>query len=266
MKWTEFRLDAPAPLRREHLRALARDEIAAIRIKGFLSRRECDHLAWRIVERDDRTDHTTVPGLQLVGAPFYLAARDPAAMTKYYHDAESIAPLLREISAPFNSPLDRIHDTLAGAWPAGMVREELVPGRSMSPAIVRLYPEGVGIAPHHDVLAEETPGNPRAHSLVAQFGLNLFLAVSDEGGTLELYRHQYSTAAYSTLTIPGTEDLDRALLGPPEYCIQPEAGDLILNLSRNVHAVTAVTGRRPRLTLSAFVGMRTLREPLTLWA
>jgi hypothetical protein len=262
--WSELWSDGP--LRQRHLRVLARDAVAAIRIKRFLRRRQCDHLAARIFERDDRTGHSTVPGLQLAGIPFYLASRDAETMSNYYRGVEAIPELLREISAPFDSPLDRVCHALAAAWRAGVVREELEPGRSMAPAVLRLYPEGVGIAAHHDVLAEEVPGSSRAHSLTAQFGLNLFLAVSGGGGTLEIYRRQYSTAAYRALTIPGTEDLDRAVLGPPDCCIQPEVGDLILNLSWNVHAVTPVTGRRPRLTLSAFVGMRTPCEPLTLWA
>lgn len=136
----------------------------------------------------------------------------------------------------------------------------------MSPAIIRIYSEGIGIPPHNDILADEAPNERRAHSLVAQFGLNLFLAAPEEGGVLELYRRQYPPEVYETLTIPGTQDLDRVLIGPPDSQIQPETGDLIFNLSLNIHAVTPVKGTKARLTLSSFVGMRTSEEPLTLWA
>lgn len=95
MKWIVLTLNSSTRLEKSDLRSLARNEIAAIRIRRFVDPHCCAYLANRLLDHRGRTEHLSVPGLQLLGSPFYLAARSPTATLKYYDEAQYIPPTMK---------------------------------------------------------------------------------------------------------------------------------------------------------------------------
>ena len=71
---------------------------------------------------------------------------------------------------------------LARGWPAGVVRETLNYGKPMSPFIIQIYVPGHGVRPHQDDIRDEVAVCPEAGEITAQFGLNLYLSMPEQGG------------------------------------------------------------------------------------
>jgi len=142
---------------------------------------------------------------------------------------------------------------------------ELPTEGKLAPLTVRIYHEGVEIEPHQDILAVESPDDPEAQSLVAQFGANVYLTTSDYGGDLQLYDEQYTIENYNDLSL-GPRVVSRDKIPAPSVTITPHAGDLILFPSRRLHAVSKVSGESPRVTVSFFVGASDSQAPLRIWA
>src|SRR5436190_1185458 len=118
----------------EHLSELARGEAAAIRIQRLLEPEHCAWFAERLIDQPGWVVHSAVPGLEVLGLPFYLAARGGEILDRYYTEAQSCADRFRQIAAPYRSPLDSLCDTLARIWPSGLVVGRLEDGHQMSPA------------------------------------------------------------------------------------------------------------------------------------
>lgn len=258
-------LDAQAErLGMHQLVALGDGRAAACRIKRFSAMGVCAHLSRRIIERPDRAVHGSVADLEIMGMPYFLAIRDERSLRRYYRAAEQFRDEIRSLSEPYSSPLDAIIGLLNDAWPCGATAERLECGLDMSPAIVRVFKEGVGVLPHHDKLADESADSQRARDLLSQLSLNLYLSTPPRGGELELYLRDYDRPKYERLA-RGSYGLPPSAVGAPRVVLRPDVGELILFSSRGLHAV-APGSDGYRVTLSMFIGLRGPHQPLTFWS
>jgi hypothetical protein len=245
-----------------HLRGLAAGKLAACLIKNFMHPEVCDVLVRRMTTLNNRMPHGVAHDLEIRGMAYFLVARRPQDADRYYRTAVPFSCHLLTLAAPYGSPLDRVAGVLNDAWPAGAVNERLEDGRRMNPAVWRVFLRNGEFILHQDILADEAPESLRAHSLTAQFGLNIYLDLPESGGELELCLRHLDSDEYVTLA-EGSYRIDRAKLGPPSVVVAPERGEMVLFSSRHLHAVNPSRGDRPRVSFSTFVGLHGPDNPLT---
>lgn len=246
------------------IRALTDDTAAAVRVENLVSSAACDHLARQLVDSTQVIEHADVEGLRVIGPSHFQAVRNPALRGRYVGDAAANASRLRAMASPYASPFDVALAFLTQLWPAGCHIARLPSEGGLTPFTIRIYGSGVGIEPHQDVLAAESPGDPVARGLSSQFGANVYLSTSDSGGELELFETRYSDDDLADLS-GGPRSYSRDDLGPA-VTIQPRPGELIFFPSRRVHSVAATVGSTPRVTVSFFIGLSEPSAPLMVWA
>lgn len=250
----------------QHLSALFERRVAACHLKHFMGLDACRAVSARLLVDSSRQLHDSVPNLEVIGRPYFTARQSHAAALAYFDEGDALATRLASMAAPYASPLVALTSLLATAWAPGIERHRLrSDGRSMSPALIRIFPNGVEVLPHQDDLSQEAPGSPHAAALVDQLGLNLYLSMPDTGGELELYLEHIDPASYHRLS-RGAYGLPRDTVPSPRCVIRPAVGDVVLFSSRQLHAVRRGHNGAPRITLSAFIGYTTPDAPLTIWA
>ncbi len=250
---------------RSALSALRDGEVVALRVRNLVSREVCDHLSARLADSESVVDHRDVAGLRVIGLSHFQVARDPHLRHRYTEEARSLAGALRGLSSPFASPFDSAIGFLLQAWPAGCRVPTLPTEGPLSPFTIRVYGEGVGIEAHQDILSAESPADPDAASLADQFGANIYLSMSTEGGALEIFSTAESATGYQALS-GGPHVVPRARLSQPAARIQPNVGDLVIFSTRRVHSVEPSGGTVPRVTISFFIGVQNEQSPLWVWA
>lgn len=141
----------------------------------------------------------------------------------------------------------------------------LAQGRIMALQVRRFIQPSHAQAPaHHDIFAKDAPEALAALSLQQQFAANIYLAMPEQGGELQLWQQELAADLFDQMR-GDSYGIDPALLGEPTVELQPAAGDLVLFNSRKMHAV-ASSQQRSRLSLSCFVGYRGYHHPLTFWS
>jgi hypothetical protein len=251
------------------LERLARNDIAAVRLKHFLSEQSCLALSGRFVS--DQRCARRLEGIHVLGqAHAVVMKKEEPLKEPYFAVPNPYVRILNEHASALGipSPLETILRVLGAAWPVGIQCERFDYGAPMSPFIVRLFESGHRALAHQDCLADKMPYCRAAAALKAQWGLNLYLNMPDEGGELELYLRYVVPAAFDLLRLDGENSyaIDTARVGDVLVRLRPEVGDLILFNSTLLHSTAQGQGPRKRVTLSAFVGMRGRSEPLTIWA
>jgi hypothetical protein len=184
-------------------------------------------------------------------------------LRRKYH-AESVANIhgLREIFYPHLSPVDHVRLLLQELWPCGANIQRLH-GRSCFVGAFRVFrPEKSFFLPHHDRLEEESDA-PEIQGLVQQLVANIYLQVAGRGGDLQLWLRE-ATPAENT-SIRDVEGLLLEKVESPRITIHPEAGDLTIFCSRQLHAVTPPIGTT-RVGMAAFIGCYGPERPLTYWS
>jgi hypothetical protein len=148
-------------------------------------------------------------------------------------------------------PLHLLLNALGKAWPAG------VRWRCEQPAgIYRYFAGGGHLRIHVD---RATDGWRSGMARVAAVG---YLITGDAAGEgeLEFWDRVIPASEFENLhDVP--YELQRRVLGDPALTIRPEAGDLIVFNSEQLHAVSPSRASR-RLTISCFVGIESPEGPL----
>jgi hypothetical protein len=242
-------------------------------LMGLIERRT---LALRIpryypIDGADRTSqliiqgHGTegVGGAKRFGIPFYDTHGNPDVLELYYSQAVAVQRRLRQIFAPFQSPIDKMRIELQEVWPSGALPENL-DGRSLFVGLGRVFEHDIEGLPHQDVLRRDSP-EPKARTIQAQLGSNIYLQCPASGGELEVWDLYLSDEEFAQLKTPGSYGIERFKLSEPTVVISPQPGDLILFNSESVHAVRAIHGRT-RVSVSSFIGYRGFDAPLTTWS
>jgi hypothetical protein len=241
---------------------LARRELLAVRIKGFIPEQLAQTLTENILAKGfDR--YLNAKTIGRIGHAFYETENHPDRVREYFNDAFRNIRELRERCAPYLSPMDLLRCTLDEIWPAGAKLQTLL-GRKMYVGLSRVVEPGIPLLAHHDTFAIDAPGCFEASSLQAQIAANVYLAMPGEGGALQIWAGGLSVKEFDAMR--GSDyGVDPAKLGSPTIEVKPDVGDLLLFNSNCVHAVSP--GRDAmRLSLSCFVGYRGPATPLSFWS
>lgn len=241
---------------------LIANEIQVLRIPNFIPQETCGSISAGL-KATGYDDYRNAPQVGRIGMSYFETARNPEIVDHYFRNALRNIDLLRRACAPYPCPMDTFRCLVDEIWVPGCTLQTLY-GRKMFVGLSRSMKPGVPLKAHHDMFGRHAPDTPEAESLVSQFGVNVYVDVPETGGQLAMWDAEISDAEFldrrgDDYAIP----LER--LGPPDYAVKPENGDLILFNARKLHAVLPGAGT-DRLTISAFLGYRGDAEPLTVWS
>ncbi|MGN6105301.1 MAG: 2OG-Fe(II) oxygenase [Kofleriaceae bacterium] len=250
------------------LRSLLTMETTAIRVRGFLDVGLCQRLS-RVLHEDVVTADSSGTIYHSNVDSFWSARRSSQLLERYLSSAAPLEQRLRAISAPLDSPVDRVRRSLDAAWTAGAV-PNAAQGRSMPFGITRLWETGSEALPHQDVLWREVAehrADPEQHGQLGQLAVNVYLDTAKDGGELELWDYVVDESQYAKCKqeYEGSYGYPRSRLPRTSLLLAPEVGDLVLINSLRMHAVRKVTAGR-RITLSGFIGHWGDDRPLRCWS
>jgi hypothetical protein len=131
--------------------------------------------------------------------------------------------------------MDTFRCAMDEVWNSGCTLQTLY-GKKMFVGLSRCMKPGVPLKAHHDMFGRHAPDTPEAASLISQFGINIYVDVPEKGGELGMWDNEISDAEFleqrgDDYAIPIEQ------LGPCDYVVKPENGDLILFNARKLHAV-----------------------------
>lgn len=249
-------------LKLEDLVALAAGKLLVLQVRGFVSASLCATLADRAIDHG-YASYLNVPSVKRIGMAFYETEARPELVETYFSQARRHISDFRRACAPWISPIDELRCMLDELWPHGAMLQTLG-RRKMFVGLSRRVDPGTTFLAHHDIFAQDAPGFEEASSLLSQLGANVYLQMPAVGGALMMWRRELPPAEFDALR--GDDyGLPVERLGPPDFAVTPEAGDLLIFNSRKLHAVSPGAGQS-RLTVSCFIGYRGLSEPLTFWS
>lgn len=254
---------APATLAAVYLEDLASGAILAICIPKFYDESSCLAIQLR-VQNSAQTRYAVAPSVAKVGMALFEAT-DDHLLEAYYADAEGAAARSAVLYDEHEDPIGRIGAILDSIWPAGC-RIERLHDRPMYAGLVRVIDAGAELRPHQDNTHWDMPASPRAQTMLTQFSCNVYFAVPEDGGELELWDFSIGDEpSYRRMQVAGDYALARPAIGAPALVLRPATGDLIIFDARRVHAVAKVK-RGIRSNASTFIALRESHEPLTLFS
>lgn len=250
-------------LTRETLSALADGEILAISLPGFYPAEACAIVATR-VHGTEPTRYDVAPSVAKLGMALFEAT-DARLLERYYEDARGAAERAARLYRDVEDPIDRVRAILKREWRAGCEIERLHQ-REMHAGLVRIIDQGTELRPHQDNTDWDMPDCPRAQDMRAQLSCNIYFAVPQRGGELELWDYAFDEEPrYRQTQVSGDYSLDRTRIGPPAMVLKPRLGELIVFNARRIHAVAQVL-EGTRINASTFIALRGEDEPLTLFS
>ncbi|MFH8349735.1 2OG-Fe(II) oxygenase [Streptomyces sp. NPDC018045] len=256
--------DFTRALTRDSLLRLARREIAAIHVPGFCDRRIAEDVARKAVRHkalgNYHKKYTSTVGR--VHMPHIDTAWNPELTARYHDAALPSIHEVRALFAPYLSPVDHVRLLLQECWPAGADLLRLR-GRPCFVGALRVFHPTTSVFPPHNDRIEQETDAPEIAGVTEQLVANIYLQVPEEGGDLQLWRRDPTSA--EARTILEVEGLDPATVEPPAHVIHPRAGDLIVFSSRMLHAVTPARGGH-RVGMAAFIACKGPDEPLQYWS
>jgi len=247
----------------EALYRLATQEIAFIWHKGFYPPPDAEAILPRLIKACEASSYTLTQDLQSLGTSIGEASESSEAMERYLATAAATTSLIRDVICENRkSPTDLIRLLADEYWPAGATVARYQTSM-MLPGIMRRWPTGGHANPHID--QREVP-LLQPLSLSVRIGVNVYLETPPPGGggEIEFWGRIADEADYRAIR---REDygLSRDTLGDPVSTLALSQGDLLLFDAARIHGVAEVT-RGSRATAACFIGVRSLREPLVLFA
>jgi hypothetical protein len=261
------RIQTVTELGPENLFDLLEDHLCLLIVKAFADPLICRHVANYLrasaeiqpytheTQGDEKLEYVYL-GVDRIGVPFNstLTRLNPEEASRIYYD--SALKGIREVRQgchPFLSPIDQLRLELDEIYPSG-TNIAAFEGRKMFVGIARLMKAARSAAsqevPHFDAL-------PRSIcDLSKQFAANVFLAVPEQDGELEVWDVQ-PLDPNDTLPTDWRDRAEQALT------VKPEVGDLIFFNSRRPHAVREFKSG-DRISLQCFIGVQG-GSPLLLW-
>ena len=249
-------------LTKEDLSDLIAHRIQVLRVPNFIPVSACEEVSAGL-KNTGYNDYRNAPQVGRIGMSYFETAKDPEIVDHYFATANENINLLRTACAPHPCPMDTFRCIVDEVWEAGCTLQTLY-GKKMFVGLSRCMKPGVPLKAHHDMFGRHAPDTPEAASLLSQFGVNVYVNVPEVGGELAMWNNEISDDEFleqraDDYAIP----LEK--LGPHDFAVKPENGDLILFNARKLHAVLAGEGS-DRLTISAFLGYRGDDEPVTVWS
>lgn len=247
----------------QSLQDLAGGRIDLIWHEGFYPEPDCKAVLPRIVEACEAAEYTLTNDLQSLGTSLGEATESEENATRYLGTAQSTTRLIREtIFGGHKSPGDMSRLLADECWPHGAMVGRYF-GRMMLPGIIRRWPAGGQANPHID---------PRDIPLLENYNLSKRMAVNvylempspGNGGELEFWHKIQDEDVYEAQK-RSDYGLDRDSLGDPAFSLLPAQGDLVIFDAARVHGVRKVT-HGSRVTAACFLGVRTLQDPLVVFA
>jgi hypothetical protein len=166
-------------------------------------------------------------------------------------------------------PMEHILRLLCEAWPAG-ARIAAEGERPYFAGVIRIINKCVH---HTDSARRDLPGWSIA-GIKQQLSWNLYLSTPEQGGELQIWRrpwreederdYRYDRAAAKGYRGEGYRP--EVIMGWPDVVVPPRAGRLVLFNTLYYHLVRDVTGEKPRLAMSSFIGVVDESSPLVLWS
>jgi hypothetical protein len=179
----------------------------------------------------------------------------------YYALAEQSRSLTRRVFAPYESPLDGFMRELDKKWGPGSSFLNLGDGAMFSGLLRVLTKE---VLAHEDKLERDHGALPEQLGYIAQFSINTYIQVPESGGALMLWDQSLDDEQYR-IRCGATYGIAHDRLGPPDACITPEMGELVVFNSRKLHGVSRSQGRG-RISLSSFMAYCGKDKPFYLWS
>lgn len=261
-----------------------------LRIPGFLCDDACRLVARRIldhgaIQQASNTTGLTHPQLLTLvgqalpdsskgynrGLAYYEAKHDSSAgwgkeqgidsMRSYYALVEESKSLTRQVFSPYVSPLDKFRRELDKRWPPGSSSLNLGVGEMFSGLLRILTGE---VLAHEDKLERDHGVLPEQLGYIAQFAINTYIKTPESGGDLRLWDRSLDDEQYDAMR-GATYGIAHDELGPPDACIVPQAGDLIIFNSRKLHGVGNSEGRK-RISMSSFMSYCGMDKPFYFWS
>jgi hypothetical protein len=247
-------------LSKDGLEAVFSNEIAGLRIPGFVADGECRLAADAISAHGFDYYEKLEPPLGRIGITQYERMKDKPA---YFEQAKIAHRVRKELFSTTSDPVSLVVDALNEAWPgeAG-VAEETGFGAYFA-GIIRITIGGIGI--HCDWAPQDAP-TWDIGSVSGQLAWNIFYELSETGGETTVYRQPWTQqlqafadpSAFGYYLPKAVEECDRQQN-------RPGRGELVIFNSRNLHSVAAAAGSGVRVSASSFVGLMPDRS-LALWS
>lgn len=245
----------------EGIAALAQGRVAALRRPRFIDGMMARRLANSILKHPGRKTYRAEPSLGFVGEALYDSNDDEAAREEYFRNRLANTELMRQLCAPYRSPLDAVRLEVEEAWKPG-TRVETIDGRPLSVGIGRVFQPGSVAHEHQDVPHWDSHFHPDFAGVTATLSFVVYLMTADQGGQLVLYDRSLDRHDYDANRDPNVQyAIRRAALPQPSAVITPGVGELIVFKASAVHAVTRIASGI-RVTLSMFGNVRTADLPI----
>ncbi|MGK8778563.1 2OG-Fe(II) oxygenase [Burkholderia cenocepacia] len=249
-------------LRAAHLLALCNGDALAIRIHAFAPPAVIRRAGERLFSHPERGALGHATEFTRLGIAYAEIRSDEVRRAYHAHALDNIQRV-RTLFGELASPVDRFRTLLDDTWPEG-ARLLSVDRQKCFVGVCRYQTPGVDLEPHIDNL-EWTLPKGIDWKLRHQLSANIYLQVPPRGGELELWNIEPDAHEYAALQGDRRYGISRRHVSDPDVVVKPEVGDLIILNPRFIHAVRPVE-EQDRVTLSAFVGVKSETEPLVYWS
>jgi hypothetical protein len=247
----------------EDLKDVIDGKCAAIRIKEFCSKKICQMVTNRFLQHSNRGNFNKASDVGRIGIAHY-EIDSPEKFDLYHQKAIEYTWQLRNVFDPYLSPVDKIRLLLEEVWPSG-AQLEMLYGRKCFVGICRIMEPTIELLAHNDRLDRDSPDSLQARSLISQLSACVYIQVPDEGGGLRLWMKEPENEEEYIKLKSGNYGIEMGKLGPPVHVIEPENGDLLIFNIRKYHGVAPGKGKS-RINVGAFIGYRSINQPLTYWS
>jgi hypothetical protein len=249
-------------LHHDHILALCRGDALAIRVRAFVPDVVIRRAQERLFAHPERGALGHALEFTRLGIA-YAEVRSEEVRTAYHQHARDNIYRIRALFNELASPIDRFRTLLDDVWIEG-ARLLSIDRKKCFVGVCRYQTPGVDLEPHIDNLDWTLPEGVEK-ALCFQLSANVYLQVPESGGELELWNIEPETSEYALLKGNRNYGIGRHQMSSPDVVIKPVAGDLILINPRFLHAVRPVL-EKERITLSAFIGVVSEKEPLVYWS
>ena len=246
----------------EDIMRLCGGEVLALRMRNFVPSAVIERAREHLFQHPDRGSLGHAAEFTRLGIAF-SEVRSEKLRNAYHRDALINIRRIRRLFGELASPIDRFRVMLDDAWPAG-AHLLSIDDRKCFVGVCRYQEPGVDLAPHIDDLHWTMPEQV-AWRLEYQLSANMYLQVPSTGGELEIWRIKPDSHRYAALQGGRSYGVRRDQVPFPDLVIKPEVGDLVIINPRFIHAVRPAT-EVDRITLSAFIGVKSWSEPLIFWS
>lgn len=247
-------------LSKDGLEAVFENEIAGLRIPGFVDAGTCRTAAQAINDHGFDYYEKLEPPLGRIGITQYEHIENKPP---YFPRAIAAHAVREEIFAGTADPLALVLDAFNESWPGGaaVARE---PGfGDYFAGVIRITVGGIRM--HCDWGPHDAPGW-EIGTVCGQLAWNIFYDMTETGGETTVYRQPWTPeleehadpSAFGYYLPAAVEHVQRQVN-------LPGRGELVIFSSRNLHTVAPALGDGVRISASSFVGLLPDRS-MALWS